>query len=525
LIGKSAITAYINKSLDGIDGDVTYLRFMTHFALFLDSLSVSTKNSTVPAITSLIDTVSEWKNELLVEYIDYLSSNDSLWYMMVVYASLLPEHAILDYLPKYLVRVESTKERAVIVQQLHEFLTIRKVDFDLDVLRKVVRLILFTSSDNNGEINNDAVLFSNNYRDASIEHLDLQKMNAVLWLVLNEEHIGDALIAANILLRQFLLYEDSDGSNKLKEAKVFVNEVLPQNILDRVTARQSNPTSKTDIVVMEEDNNPLSRTESEARTIEVEHAQSDFVAIQSYLLAMDGLQRWVDVISSTSPIIENIDEKTADRTGDKIDKSKLNHTELSIAANLDHRKFIDEKRNTTAKVVAAADTAESLLLEILKYQGGFLLTDDEAITPNSDSTEEWTDEAIRRRDELNKLRSLLLPNIVSLYGNVCTTTAKWMYTSLNQAIEKHVSAIKDISNQSLLQDEVIRLLDNSVVLDGAASPVSPQYWTQKIFDLAEICSSDTYGIKSAFDNGDDYENLVQLLAENAINHLLYANHN
>jgi hypothetical protein len=80
LVGKSAIAAFMEDEsilntmqlwgddTNGGNGNpvhVAYLRFATHLALYLDSLSVST----TPFV---LDGVVEWKNELLILYVRYL---------------------------------------------------------------------------------------------------------------------------------------------------------------------------------------------------------------------------------------------------------------------------------------------------------------------------------------------------------------------------------------------------------------------------------------------------------------------
>jgi hypothetical protein len=88
LIGKSAIDAFLEHSSDqspDMDGDD--LRFATHMAFYLDALAVGTT-------AVVLDGVAEWKNELLLRYVRHLASREDLWYMLVLYASLLPKDTI-----------------------------------------------------------------------------------------------------------------------------------------------------------------------------------------------------------------------------------------------------------------------------------------------------------------------------------------------------------------------------------------------------------------------------------------------
>jgi hypothetical protein len=393
--------------------------------------------------------------------------------------------------------MESETERKRIVQQVREFSSNR--GFDLEVVRRVVQLVL-KEQEEIMELNEAK------HQDRGISYpatrLDMRKMKSVLWLTLEEEHVGDALIAANTLLRHFLL---ANEKSKLTAAHIFMNDVLPEDLFDRVIAH-----TKT----FESSNEDEDELACFVHAAQIEHARSDYVAFRSYLDAMDAVDHWKDVMAATLPN-DYVDEN--DNTGrSMIDKTQLNATEMSIATSMERREFIVKKRNDSAVVVTAADRVETSLLGILKHHGGWLLTEDEVIAGQGE------EEIIRRR-ELQDLRSRLLPEIVMLYESVCTATASWMSKSLDDTVEQ-------LGSDKTSPDDVIRQLDETLTLpntpteevanSSTLSPISPRYWTQKALELAQICASDTYGIRSAF-GAEDYKDLMSRLAEAAVSDMLY----
>jgi nuclear pore complex protein Nup107 len=454
LMGRGAIAAFIQDSHKHLEiQDASGLRFLTHLALYLDSLVDCTTPIFLYGLT-------EWKNDVLLTYLRHLASREDLWHMLVLYASLLPDVTMLEYLPELLIRIESQDERDVVVQQMREL--IPTVGTDLFLLRRVVRLVLSEE---------DATATSAN----TPTQLDVRKMKAIKWLCVAEDHLGDALICSNILLRSFLL------SDKVASAFMFMDDIRPDELEQDLF--QAN-TGMQDTEDDEDDPEHISR---------VEHAKSEHSAFQSYLEAARAVHEWKEVVAVTDATIMRVD--------DQLDKSQLNATEADIARSMERRDLVHEKRKASHAVVTAAEKARASLRSVLEHPGGWLLTEDEEIIPGT--------EDMVRRSELQGLRVKLLPDCVMLYHTVCMSTAAWMSTSLDDCVAK----LGGTSESSLAA------LDDS--MDAAASPLSPHYWSGQALELVQLVASDTHKINSACGTSELKE-LMTKTAEAAVANMLYS---
>ena len=127
------------------------------------------------------------------------------WHLRIIY----PHQFYITQL-LFLQRIKSSEERKVIVKQLGEFLP--RGNLDMEVLLGIVDLTLSTPDDDEERLGRDT---------ATPTQSDIRKMKSVLWLCFNEHHRGEALIAANKLLRQFFL-----AGHKIASASMFVEEIL-----------------------------------------------------------------------------------------------------------------------------------------------------------------------------------------------------------------------------------------------------------------------------------------------------------
>jgi hypothetical protein len=100
---------------------------------------------------------------------------------------------------------------------------------------------------------------------------DVRKMKAIQWLCFYDEHLGDALIAANMLLRQFLL------ANKFASANMFLQH-LPDEVVEKAMTGPIESPNKLD----QED----AIAENEFYQSRVGLARAEHAAYQSYLKAI-----------------------------------------------------------------------------------------------------------------------------------------------------------------------------------------------------------------------------------------------
>ena len=414
------------------EDDEVLLRFVTHLVFYLDSLSAGSTPVHIGVPTM------EYKEQILLRYLNFLASREDLWYLMVLYASLLSESTVYEHFPPLLTVIESMEERKVIVEQLGTLMQLEGQD--LTILRQVVTMMLSESDPDPPDPDTPT-------------SLDIRKMKSILWLSLVEDHMEDALILSNTLLRQFMLLD------KESSALLFLDDILPPDIF-RTVAMNDEPeeeSASTDVKVRKQ-------------------ACSEHVAFRSYLDAVRALLRWRDVVVSTDPRPIVVD--------DRLDTSRLNAVETEIAASIERRDLMEEKRRLSKIVVDAADAALKGLQCVLEHPGGWLLAED--------------GDGLDRSQELLTLRGKLLPYAVMNYYEICNETAKWMSKSLNDAVDR----LGGGDARAMLS-----ALDEAC--DGANTPLSPRFWTQQALDLAQSVVSDKYNVKATFSS----EALQVLLAK------------
>ena len=473
VVGKSAILDFCgdktnqmvadikDSSLDGGDTEPDWLglRFLTHFMLFLDSLTVSTTPLDLQDVTSQ-------KNRVLFEYVKYLESRPDLWHMLALYVSLLPEPTILEYFPTVLVKVLADSERKLMIGQIRDLMS----GVELPLLRKVVRIIL-SSSPTFGDIDSDS--------------LDAIKCGSLQWLLQDDKHLGDALICSNMLLRQFLLDEDDD---KMDIAMSFLNDSLPEDLLDQVYIKLSGDDDDKE----EGDNNSDYK-------MKVSNAHSEHVGYGSYLDAYKTYGQWKEVLNETNCVLDN---------QDTIDPTNLNEIERDVANRSFRKNWLREKRKSFETVLEITEAARSALEKVLTHPGGWLATDDEELSMYL----QGTDEEQIRRQEISKIRSRHLVLAVNLYLQVCEETAKWISMSLD-----------DAESIGMTRNDVLNFLDSDTVEEGviSSSPFSPGFWYRHCEKLLPLVASDTYGIYTAF-SPLDLKEFLGKLAETSVGGLMAA---
>jgi hypothetical protein len=452
LVGKSSLIEYCELAANNIQvsenltskhpEEVTRLRFLTHLLLYLDSLEVCT----TPIV---INGINDYKNQVLFAYVQHLASRPDLWHMVALYASFLPEQTSVDYLPTVLVQILDLQERIAMLSQIRDLL----VSLELPILRQVVRLLLAE-------------------QDAS----DRKKWKSVQWLLQYEEHFGDALICANMLLREFFLQDADD--NKLDAAMEFVQDHLPEDLVE--TAGRVVPEDEPNIKLYDQ---------------KVDNARTEHLAFWEYLEAYREFGEWKETISQASEAAE-VQHKAA------LNMSLLNPTELAIAKQRLVRDWRSNKTAESQVVIEAADQARKALLTVLKHPGGWLSPPEEYEQPSSSLDREDK----TRQQEIAEIRSRYLVIAVDLYHQVCEETAVYMSHNLDDAPE----------NQSRQQALAVLAGPDSSLEE---SPLAPAYWYHHALELAAIVAHDAHGIHKAF-GSLELQEFLSKLAETAVSKLM-----
>ena len=431
----------------------------------------------------VLEGVFDYKNKALYEYVDHLASHEDLWHLLVLYASLLPEEVLVNYFPRALVRVEGEEERRMMIEQARDLLP--GEGLDLIILRTVVRLML-EEGDDDSIMDVDAG--SDPYTTPT--RSDIRKMKSIQWLCFFEGHMGDALIAANMLLRQFLL------SSKFASAIMFLQDFLPAEIIEGAMTTMATPNNGDSMEAA---------AENERYEALVGKARTEHVALQSYLKALRAVEEWELVIKTP------VDQLVVD---DKVETSALNEREQAVARSMERRELTKQKRKVSQGVVAAAETARKDIMTVLEHEGGWL-ADIDADTGFKDDEKE----GMQRKEEIKALRSRLLPNAVELLHRVCSETASWMWNSLLQALPELGSTPQEVLEA--LDDTSAPSSSGDKVAEKASSPLSPRYWTQKALGVAESVASDEYLILDAY-SAAELKELLARMSEIAVNSMMYS---
>jgi len=431
------------------------LRFLTHLLVFLDSLSQSTTPIT-------LDIPADSKDNVLLKYLEHLASREDLWCYLALYASLLPNDLMLKRLPSLLHQIESDEERAQIVTQLERYFP--DYGLDLIILKKVVDIVLSSDDDE----------FTTETDGPSV--WDHRKMRSILWLTHREEHLPDALIEANKLLRQFLI-ADKDSS-----AYVFVQDVLPKDLLDKVLEDREAESGNAD--------GDAAMSDLVVDTL-VERARAEHGAYTAYLQGMKDVFDWREALTST-------DASTRDMAA-AYDRTALNTREAAVATKMELREFVKEKQKSSQYIVTAAGRAVQSLRAVLEHPGGWLFTEGDGADLDQEET---------RQNELKFIRQKLLPKVTLNYHEVCVETAAWMATSLDDAEHRLDGTWSSALN------------DLAPTVDLADCPFAPSFWTQQAMEVSELVVSGTYKVKEACDTAE-LKSLLNKLSETAVTHLLY----
>jgi len=451
---------YVNHDWEGV-------RFLTHATLFLDSL----QESSTPVICNGITTQ---KNAILFEYVQYLESRPDLWHMITLYVSLLPENKALEYFPTVLARVLDDSERKTMIRQIQELMPF----LEFPLLRKVVRLSLSAPA-----------------TAAGTDDMDAIKCNSLQWLLQKDEYSGDALICANILLRELFLDKEED---KTHAAEIFLKDFLPGDLLEKVR------------YFAENEDFEFNDGNSGNTMKKVSNAITEHLAFVSYLDAYEAFEKWKEILKETPTALENHHQIP--------NYVHLSEMEKNIADSNFLRTWVKEKKKHLEKTLSAAEEARKSWHNVLTHPGGWLLIndDDEVPSPSTTIAGVADGEEQKRRSDIRKIRSRHLVLATSLYHQVCEETASWLSRSLNEAENFHLS-----------REEVLQRLQSShtgsssVGGNCAGLQQTPQYWFQHALDLATLVSSDQHGIYKAFPRADLQE-LITKIGETAVSKLMNA---
>ena len=490
LVGQSELKEYIEQcgalSLEAEDDyESGFLRFITHLVLYVDTvLPGFCSQLALPAgIDAATDgSIFSLRELLILKYVAYLSSKRELWPHVALYTSLLSNDNILDTFSSFLIHVHSDQERRMTLNQAREFFP---KGYDCYILRNVVRGMILSDTDGWArEAGEEAA-------PAGIAPADARMMKSINWFCYYPEHMPDALVCANMLLRRFLL---SCAENKLDitdkdlyAAKVFVGKILPRDLIDVAVAEcqkgEENFAGSISVPLMQ-------------------NLEAEYLSIDGFLKAHTKYTQFLDAISTTSP---------CHNSNKLIDGTQSKH-ETEIADKMERNTFRQKKMGLCKIIIESSTRASEALNQVLTSTGGWLVD----VNADLEDEETSTDEAKARSEELDAIRSFFVPKAVSMLHDVLDKTAMW----LEQIVFDTLTQFGSASNDILLAlfgsfDDIYRSNDDLTLDLLVTSRAAPGYWHKRSLSLASIVANEANCLHKTFNN-KEMEDFLKLMAKSHI---------
>mmetsp|Transcript_5777 Transcript_5777/g.14091 ORF Transcript_5777/g.14091 Transcript_5777/m.14091 type:complete len:1118 (+) Transcript_5777:118-3471(+) len=467
IAGQSAILDTCSKQSDrllsGLDtcgNDWVGLRLLTHLLVFLSSLDAFG----APFLSRLVN----YKNEVLFRYVQYMVTRPDLSHFCALYVHMLPPQKIFEFYPSILVRVLNNGERNLILQQIEEYMP----QLMTPILNEVVRMALCTET------------YGDSDDPAEVDRI---KSDSLQWLLRHDEHLGDALICANMLIRDFLNDKEHD---KMDVAMAFL-QTLPDFIGDQAGEIQPRYLEQEGM-----------ENKKEKYFSNVNNARQEYKSYERYLESYSIFCEWKETEQDTPVKLESSNQQN------EIDPTRLSEEDQQIALQHIGRDWLKSKKEACRKVVDAAESAREALYDVLTIEGGWLYVED----TNDDDGDVYAVEGIgrnrvvdheevSRRQEMNEIRSQHLVSAVSFYLQVCEDTAAWLCRSLDDS---------NVHDVGMTREAVLADMDREA---------SPSYWYDRALDIVTVVASDNYKISNAFDQ-DALQRFLAKVAEAQVSKLM-----
>jgi len=449
------------------------LRFMLHLVLFFDSfcdLNYSgTDAATMAAFHSAV--IAPRRNPLVMVYLQQLMGQKPLWEFTSLYASLLPDDALIDTCTEFWsASVVDERDRRMMLKHAREYF---EDGMDIAILRNVVRSS-FASEGFEEEALNVASWLGragenercNPELESMLSSDDVRKMHSIRWMCFYNEHYTDALVCANMLLRSLLLelpsswgerggdFDDWTDSVKLYTAKVLQSRFLPLDIMQVAM----------DSAASEDSDSKLDREN-------VDQHVAEHGALAQFLDAHNAYESWKEFIAEAPPCVPFLrDTRFAESS-----------TESEVAMNMEIIKYVKKKREIAQRLIRVTEVAKDSLMQVLEYANGWLYLDGKE---DGNAMDDANDEISQRRKEMKLLRSKYLPAAVSLMYRVYYDTATWMdeFTKdIQDTFERKATEVSSrINGQSNFE------------ANGMVNPFQACTWHRMALLLANtVASSDT----------------------------------
>ena len=310
------------------------LRFILHLVLFFESFCGDGTSSTAAFYSNVIE---PRRSQLVLCYLQQLMEQKPLWEFTPLYASILPRDELISVCSKFWASsVFEDKDRHMMLRQGREYFD---NGLDLVILRVIVRMNFQSVSEDQTDLNVASWLGTEKAStgdkyilDPELESMispgDIRKMHSIRWLSFYNEHYGDALVCANMLMRNLLLeippslgesdedtYDDWVDNVKLYTSKVLQSRFLPSDIAQVVLQSIIDSANDSEF------------------TLDAENVRDhliEFDALTQFFGAHNAYQSWKQFVSQTSPSVLFVQDV---RFGE-------NSVESEVAMNMEATKYI-----------------------------------------------------------------------------------------------------------------------------------------------------------------------------------------
>ncbi|KAL2738221.1 nuclear pore complex protein Nup107 [Vespula maculifrons] len=365
LIQKYLILDQIPKLMEEIESmidlgtcDSQFLRFLAHLILFLRQIGKNTKDK-------IGDKVLQAYVRILIRMGDPI--------LIAFYTATLPQEDQISNYASYLENVTDYEQRKRSLAAAE--------DANLNV-EAITKTVVESIRKKNTEIKSDDL-------KGTITDADMEKINALDWVIFYQSQREEALWQTNALIRYFLTNEKIDAARKA------FNKIPPDSI-ESVMAEY--PTMENTLANLTITDNLSKRAASAIR---------EYLCYKTYLDAQEGFSEWFSHFHHGKPT--PLEDLPAYATF--TEKVAYDHKKAQYNTELDRWKCTMQHHTKAVK---------QLLFNVLLFPDGGWLVDS---NNNSDEVDVNSDgpsipEEVLREHQLKKLRELCIPKIALLLHTV-----------------------------------------------------------------------------------------------------------
>ncbi|XP_034939545.1 nuclear pore complex protein Nup107 [Chelonus insularis] len=373
-----------------------FLRFLAHLVLFLRHIGKSTNEKV--------------GDKVLLEYVKILTEIGDPALVAFYTATLPPNDQITNY-ANYLEGIRDNDMRKNCLSAAEN------ASLNVEAITKMV-------VENIRNKNIEAVDTLDSGVVSKITEADLEKIDALDWLIFYQNQREEALWQANALIRYFLTCEKTDAARKA------FNKI---------------PTNSIEILMM--DCPSIENTIDQTTTGDLSLHQSsasirEYLCYKAYLDAQEGFQEWFQHFHQGKPIPPDPLSSYATFT----EKVAYDHKKAQYESDLERWKSTMQHHTKEVK---------QLLFNVLLFpQGGWLV-----------DTKEASVEDPLRKHQLEKLRSLCIPKVTLLLLTVMSEMNQHMEcVELADVLASEQYKLYKVFSKTSLREVYTKICESSVVL-------------------------------------------------------------